>query len=88
MANRRNDEKKKTKPVPAKPASPAGSLDSLLRSLDGFEVEEIELTGTAPPRVPQQHKTPPRWWPALRIGGGAIGLGLIAVIAALVTRSA
>jgi 4-amino-4-deoxy-L-arabinose transferase-like glycosyltransferase len=88
MANRRNDEKKKTKPVPAKPASPAGSLDSLLRSLDGFEVEEIELTGTAPPRVPQQHKTPPRWWPALRIGGGAIGLGLIAVIAALATRSA
>ena len=83
----RHDDKKKHKTVPPKPAARAGKTDPMLRNLKSFVVEEIELTDTAPPRPQRQYKTPPRWWPAFRIGAGAAGLGLIVVLAALATRS-
>jgi len=86
MTNRHDDRKKQKAGAPK--SAPKSNIDSLLRSLDGFEVEEIEITATPPPRGQQQYKTRPRWWPAFRIAAGAAGLGLIAVLAALVTRSA
>ena len=88
MTDRHNDDKKKRKTVPPKPATTAGKPDPMLRNLKDFVVEEIELTDTAPPRTQRQHRAPPRWWPAFRIGAGAVGLGLIAVLAAMATRSA
>jgi len=88
MTYRRNDDKKKPKTVPPKHGATAGKTDAMLRNLDNFVVEEIELSDTAPPRVQSQVKTRSRWWPTYRIGVGATGLGLIAVLAALVTRSA
>jgi len=88
MTDRHNNDKKKHKTVPPKLASPASKADPMLHNLKNFVVEEIELTDTAPPRVQRQYRTPPRWWPAFRIGAGAIGLALIVVFAALVTRSA
>ena len=88
MSHRRNDDKKKSKTVPPKHGATAGKTDALLRNLDNFVVEEIELSDTAPPRVQSQVKPRSRWWPTYRIGAGATGLGLIAVLAALATRSA
>ncbi|MBS1246119.1 MAG: putative glycosyltransferase, partial [Proteobacteria bacterium] len=88
MTKHRNDDKKRSKTVPPKHGATAGKTDAMLRNLDNFVVEEIELRDTAPPRVQSQVKTRSRWWPTYRIGLGATGLGLIVVLAALVTRSA
>jgi len=88
MTQRRNDDKKKHKPVPPKYATTAGKTDPMLRSLKGFVVEEIELTDTSPPRSGRQVKARSRWWPMFRIVVGITSLSLIAVTAALVTRNA
>jgi 4-amino-4-deoxy-L-arabinose transferase-like glycosyltransferase len=87
MTHRRNDDKKKQKTAPPQKTSTAGKTDPMMRNLKNFVVEEIELTDTAPPQPQRQHKTSSRWWPAVRIGAGAVGLWLIVVLAAMATRS-
>lgn len=85
----RNDDRKKRKSARPASTTAAGKTDAMLRNLKGFVVEEIELAGPAVSESQQrQYKTPSRWWRAFRIGIGAIGLGSIAVLAALATRSA
>ena len=83
-----NKDKKKHKTGSPKPATTAGKIDPMVRHLEGFVVEEIELAGPAVSESQRHYKTPSRWWPVLRIAAGITSLLLIAVMAALVTRSA
>jgi len=78
-------------PAPSAPSAPSAKADPRLQHLEDFVVEEIELGGEAPvgPRRRQRDtRRRPGWWPALKLGAAAVGLTLLAVLAALVTRSA
>lgn len=80
------------KPPTSPPSSrSAAKTDPRLRHLKDFVVEEIEITGevrVAPQRRSRETRRPPAWWPAFRLGAAAAGLALLAVVAALITRSA
>lgn len=78
-------------------ATSPGKTDPLMRNLKGFVVEEIELSDTTPqpPRSLRKKSTSELlsikknsgWWPAFRVGAGVTGLVLLAVLAAIATRS-
>jgi 4-amino-4-deoxy-L-arabinose transferase-like glycosyltransferase len=81
------------RPDPRRPQLPKAKTDPMLRNLKNFVVEEIEIADTPPvgpqtARTLRQAKAPPRWWPAVRLAGAAIGLALLAVLASLATRGA
>jgi len=94
----RNKKRKKLNTGARKHATSAGKTDPLMRSLKSFVVEEIELKDTTPPPPRSLRskttsellslKKTSGWWPALRVGTGVTGLVLIAVLAAMATRSA
>jgi len=86
--DRRHDPKK-----PHRPARPATRhTDPALRNLKGFVVEEIELGAVSPvgPSGPKQKKllAAMPWWRNFMRWSAVTGLALLAVFAALVTRSA
>ena len=87
MADKRREEKRRrTSPVPSRPATP--ETDATLRHLEDFIVEEIEVVDVKITGPQRRHKQPPRWWPALRMALAALGLALIPALAGLVTRAA
>jgi 4-amino-4-deoxy-L-arabinose transferase-like glycosyltransferase len=87
MIHRRNKDKKKQKTVSQKQAASADHFDSMVSSIESFVTEEIELTGRAASSSQPQHKTPSRRWPIVRMAAGVTSLLLLAVLAALATRS-
>lgn len=88
MFNRHPD-KKKPKPEAPKFGASAGKSVPNVRNLENFVVEEIELSDSlVPQQRPSQYRTPPRWWPAVRVGSGVLSLLAIVVAAGFVTRSA
>ena len=87
MFNRSND-KKKRKPGAPKFGATAGKSAPNLRNLENFIVEEIELSDSSVSQTPIHYRTPPRWWPAFRVGAGVISLLAIVIAAALATRTA
>jgi 4-amino-4-deoxy-L-arabinose transferase-like glycosyltransferase len=81
-----DDNKKKTGSRRSRP--PAAKTDPMLRSLEKFVVEEIEVADIAPARSARPVKARSRWLPALRRALSMTMLALIAVLAGLVTRNA
>lgn len=74
-----------------RPPAAAAKTDPRLRHLKDFVVEEIEISGEAPigPRGRRvERRRELRWLPALKLAVAAVGLALLAVVAALITRSA
>jgi 4-amino-4-deoxy-L-arabinose transferase-like glycosyltransferase len=86
MADHRNKHRDKKPPAGAKPVS--GKTDPLLRNLQNFVTEEIEIAAATPARAAPRDRAPPRWLPAFKLGVAATGLWLIAVLAGLATRVA
>ena len=90
MFDKRHKDKKRSGKHRGRHSSAKSGIDTTLRNIDQFVVEEIELSDTTSPQWTATVKTrkPSRLLPAVRLVATVIALVLLPVIASLVTRPA